>query len=185
MNEGLLFQLNCVFDYAGDISNKFVSFLRDKIKIENDNLVTIIKYTEISKITYDSKSVKISTKDGKKIKIPCTSSDTNKIKTLLKAKRVTEIRNLNASAVVHLGDMCFIVPVKSNDIKILKLSVLQRIAEHFYPACDTSAISPSMVAQIELLCKIGKNKLVRLITTDDVDAALCHMDGKLKLYVSC
>jgi len=182
MNDAAVLQLNGTFDYAGDISSKFVTFLKDHIKIEGEKLSTAIKYTEISKITYNSKSVKILTKDGV-VKIPCSMSDIKKIKTLFKIRKEFEVRSVSASAVVQLGDLCLIVPVRSNDIKALKIAVLQRIAEHFYPACETSLVSSDMMGQIEIFCKIGDSRRVRLVTNEDLDAALYHLDGRLKLYV--
>lgn len=183
MEDPAVLELNGIFDYAGEFSKKVVAFSKGQIKVTGNNVTAAIKYTDINRISYNSKSVKIETRDGHTMKIPCSSAEIKKIKTLFKARREVEIKKVTGSALITIGDLHFVVPVKSNDVKDLKSTVLQRIAEHFYPACEASQISSETFGHLAIVCEMENGFGVQLVTNEDLDAALTHFGGRLCLTV--
>ncbi|ELA41267.1 uncharacterized protein VICG_01640 [Vittaforma corneae ATCC 50505] len=183
MEESAILQLNGTFDFAGELSSKLVSFFKNQIEIGNENFSTTLKYTEVAKISYNSRTVKILMKNGSKIKIPCCSSDIKRIKTILRARKDDNIIEVGGSALVRLSDLCFVVPIRSNDIRVLKTSIIRRISEHFYPACEAVSISTDIFNNISICCESEKGSEIQLVSCEDLEAALSYFDGKLKLII--
>lgn len=183
MEEYSIFELNTSFEFEGKHSEKNVSFYKNHVQISSESSSTNIKYTDISRISYNSESVKIILRDGSKIKIPCGSSDLKKIRTIFRSKKESEIKEMKGSALVNLKDLYFIVPIQSNDIKILKFTIMQRISSYFYPACETASISVDVISGISIYCTFDKGEEVELINSEDLEAALIFCSGKLKLAI--
>lgn len=183
MEESAILQLSGTFNFAGELSSKVVSFFKNQIKIGNEHFSAALRYTEIAKISYNSKAVKLLMKDGSKIKIPCCSSDIKRIKTIFKARKDDCIIETGGSALVRLSDLCFVVPVRSNDIRMLKASIIRRISEHFYPACEAASISTEIFSNISICCEGEKGSEVQLASCEDLEAALNYFGGRLKLVI--
>lgn len=194
MEESAALEINATFDYKGDSSNKLVSFFSDHIQIDakeinsrkneisSQNSIEKIKYTEVRRITYNDKSMKIVTNEGLKIEIPCCSTDIKKIRTIFRSRDDSSIKKMDGSALVRLADCLFTVLIKSNDIRELKTSIIRRIAEHFYPTYEPSAISMGMFNKLSICLQTDTDE-VQLSNCEDLEAALNYFDGKLRLAI--
>jgi hypothetical protein len=179
------------FEIFGKNSYFIVEFLKNEILIKdqqdpsfnniNDaNPKTVVKYVDILKIKYSSTNLKIILKNEKKIKIACNSVDLKKIKTLFKITEEPEYKDINASAMVSVGDYSILVLINSTDIKELKIGILKRLAKHLYPACETEGITLEMFKKFKFIVLIDEIE-IELRHSEDLKAALNYFENKLKI----
>ncbi|KAM0680313.1 hypothetical protein GINT2_001367 [Glugoides intestinalis] len=183
MEEHEIFGITSMFYFKGEILERNVCFFKDCIKIDDNKCKEIIRYTDIEKIKYNSKTIKIVLKDRSKIKIPCSSPDIKKIKTLFRAKQEFQGKEFNGSALVSMGTINILVPIRSNDLKLLRASIIQRIAKHFYPACENTCITQELFDNLMIFVDVGDEKYISVVDGCDLEAALLFFGNRLKIKV--
>lgn len=183
MDEEAILEIKARFAYKENLGDKTVTFYNDHILIKMDADSKKIKYADIERLKYNSNTIKIFTKEDEKLKIPCYGSDIKKIRTLFRAKDDIIAREVIASALVILGEMNFIVPIRSTDIKGLKTTIIRRIAKHFYPACENNGVNLELFQKLVFFTVLDENKLIPLLDNQDLDAALLFFENRLRIKV--
>lgn len=183
MDEHKIFGITSVFSFKTEMLERNVCFFKDSIKIVDSKCEDIILYTDVEKIKYNSKTIKIVLKDRSKIKIPCSGADIKKIKTLFRAKQDFQGKEFNGSALVNMGTINILVPIRSNDLKMLRASIIQRIAKHFYPACENTCITPELFDNLMIFVDVGDGKYISVVDSCDLEAALLFFGNRLKIKV--
>lgn len=181
--ETAIFQIKGTFKFKDEFSTYNVAFYSNRILIENTKMSTTLKYTDICKIKYNSGSIKIALKDGSKLKIPCTSSDINKIKTVFRIRKEETTKEIYGSALVTLGDLVLFVLITSNDFKTFKMAVFQRIAKHFYPACENDCLSLENFENLVFYLQLSDGNEILIDGSEDLHAAMIFTDNKLRINV--
>ncbi|KAI5170418.1 hypothetical protein PAEPH01_1416 [Pancytospora epiphaga] len=186
MNEKASLMLTHSFIFREKSSTYTISFYTNFLIIEDSCLKhrdpTTIQYAEVYKIRAGEKNLKIQLRDGTKITVPCTLAEIKRIKKLFKQSSGFKPSRVRSLAYVEFGSLSFFIKVDSNDYDTFKATIIKRIAKFFYPAFDQEGISLELFKKFVL--KIKKcNKLVRIDTSEDLDAALMYFDYKIDITI--
>lgn len=181
--ESVILQIKGTFKFKDELGTYNVTFYNNRMLIENSKISTSLKYIDICKIKYNSGSIKIGLKDGSKIKIPCTSSDINKIKTVFRTKKEDSTKEIYGSALAKLGDLILFVLIRSNDFKAFKIAVFQRIAKHFYPACENDCLNLENFENFLFYLQLDGENEILIDGNEDLHAAMIFTDNKLRINI--
>lgn len=105
--------------------------------------------------------MKITNKDGSKIKIPYCTTDIERFRTIFKPRKNNEIKEMHGGALLRQRGLHIMIPIRSNGIKILKYSIVQRFSKHFHPARETASISVGIIDGVNICCEIEEGKDVQ------------------------
>lgn len=182
MNYAPLLVLSGQFTFLGKDSFYIIEFSKDGLLIKEGDSSKEIKYTDIFKIKYTSSRMKIILQSGEIICIPCNTNDMKKIKTLFKVSETPKALDIKGSARVSIGDFHFFVLINSTNINEFKIGILQRIAKHIYPACESEGISLEMFKKFKFMV-LGPDFQTELCCSEDLEAAIIYFNNRLDICI--
>lgn len=175
--------LTHTFEFRGRTSLYTISFYKNYLNIKDELFDTGIDYSDIAKIKYTTKTMKIILKDGTDIKVQCTTNDMKKIKSLFKSTSTLVARSCEASAFVQFGNLEFFIPIDSTDSHSFRVSVIRRIAKFFYPAYDHADVSLNLFDRFIFLIRLDNEREIPIESSEDFDAALRYFQHKIDVVI--
>lgn len=175
--------LTHTFEFRGRTSLYTISFYRNYLNIKDELFDTRVDYSDIAKIKYTTKIMKIILRDSTDIKIQCTTNDMKKIKSLFKSTSTLAARSCEASAFVQFGNLEFFIPIDSTDSHLFRVSVIKRIAKFFYPAYDHGDVSLNLFDRFIFLIRLGDEREIPMDSSEDFDAALRYFQHKIDVVI--
>lgn len=184
MEGNAIIKLTDSFEFQGKYSSYTVLFLDTHINIADESTSKDLDYSEVSKIKYTEKSIKLILRSPPdKIKIQCSTSDIKQIKTLFKSISTGSSRDWEATSHVEFGNLKFFVIINSNNYQELKTKIIQKIARFFYPACAHDQIFYDKFKKFKISVKMAETDNIEIENTEDLEAVLRYFNGRLDISI--
>lgn len=178
-----LIEISNAVEFRGRHSLYKFQFYNTHLSIKDDIFDTEIDYSDLYKIKYTSKSIKLIFKDStNNITIYCTAEDLKKFKTLFKSMSKASKRECEGSAKIEFGNLSFFISIKTTDINELKSTIIRRIAKFFYPTCIPDEIAFGKFNKFKF-CVKDDGKEIDIESSEDLDAMLKYFHNRLNIII--